>query len=364
MRHLYRRSVLAAVAILSTATLFGCRPSEQATQVENSQVQQSPNNAPLTPVEIAQQAFKSVAFITLNDAVGATVAIGSGYVIANGLLVTNLHVVADGESAFVRLVGQERTYPVQGVVAFDEINDLALLAVAGIEAPSLAPRGEAPQIGERVYAVGNPSGLEGTFSEGIVSGLRDGDGKSLIQITAPISPGSSGGPVLDSEGRVIGVAVSTLRTGQNLNFAVPYIAVAGLVTNTGQMRPLSEFRPKRAERISTIDAIEGDTFLWSSSSFSGEFTLSLRNTLPIAVHNVRGCVVFYGESGKPIQFSCFKYDGIIPPGVASRAHGRTDNDTVRLTTRSRCDGRATQLCMDGAPFTKIDIRVIDFEVYE
>ena len=63
-----------------------------------------------------------------------------------------------------------------------------------------------------MFAVGNPGGLEGTFSQGIVSSLRDLDGLSLLQITAPISPGSSGGPIVDEKGEVVGVAVATFKT--------------------------------------------------------------------------------------------------------------------------------------------------------
>src|SRR5262249_3421737 len=73
-------------------------------------------------------------------------------------------------------------------------------------------------IGDEVYVVGNPEGLEGTFSQGIISSLR---GNDYIQITAPISHGSSGGPVLNKNGEVIGVAVGLIEEGQNLNFAIP-----------------------------------------------------------------------------------------------------------------------------------------------
>ena len=68
---------------------------------------------------------------------------------------------------------------------------------------------------------GNPQGLEGTFSQGIVSSIRVLGADKILQITAPISPGSSGGPVLNEKGQVIGVSVATFRGGQNLNFAIP-----------------------------------------------------------------------------------------------------------------------------------------------
>src|SRR5262249_7827334 len=93
-------------------------------------------------------------------------------------------------------------------------------------------------VGERVFAVGNPRGLEGTFSEGIISGFRDVGNVRYIQITAPISPGSSGGSFLDDKGEVIGVATATIQGGQNLNLAIeldPYSLV--LLTMNAKKSP-------------------------------------------------------------------------------------------------------------------------------
>jgi len=115
--------------------------------------------------------------------------------------------------------------------ADDKDNDLAVLSVRGLEAPSLALSSERlPRQGSRVYVYGNPLNLEGTFSSGEVSALR---GNQFIQITAPISPGSSGGPVFNARGYVVGVADAQLldseRRSQNLNLAVPIFYLAELV---------------------------------------------------------------------------------------------------------------------------------------
>jgi tetratricopeptide (TPR) repeat protein len=75
--------------------------------------------------------------------------------------------------------------------------------------------------GQKIYVIGSPLGLPATISEGIISGLRDFNGHHLIQITAPISSGSSGGPVLNDKGELVGVAVAQFKDGQNLNFAIP-----------------------------------------------------------------------------------------------------------------------------------------------
>src|SRR4029079_9116422 len=88
-------------------------------------------------------------------------------------------------------------------------------------------------IGDSIYVSGNPEGLEGTFSEGIVSSRRKEGSKQFLQITAPISHGSSGGPVMNRYGEVIGLAVAMIKDGQNLNFAVPVSYLAALMTKGG-----------------------------------------------------------------------------------------------------------------------------------
>ena len=102
-------------------------------------------------------------------------------------------------------------------------HDLALLSVPANSGVPLLPLGDVDSvaIGDTVYAAGNPEGFEGTFSEGVISGIRGTDDDKRFQITAPISSGSSGGPVLNTRAEVIAVCVSVVSAGQNINFAVP-----------------------------------------------------------------------------------------------------------------------------------------------
>ena len=126
-----------------------------------------------------------------------------------------------------KLVGKEDIYAIEDIVDFDKENDLAIVKVrevngTGIDVPAL-PLGDSDvvQIGEKIYVAGNPKGLEGTFSDGIISAIRGGRRDKVFQMTAPISPGSSGGPVLNNSGEVIGISVGGMEHGQNLNFAIP-----------------------------------------------------------------------------------------------------------------------------------------------
>lgn len=145
--------------------------------------------------------------------------IGSGVVIGDASLITNCHVVDGHDTIRVKIGGQ--SYDARPDVA-DEEFDLCRLTVPGLRAPAVRI-GEtaAVRVGQKVVAIGAPAGLELTISEGIVSSLRPVSEGTVIQTTAPISPGSSGGGLFDTSGRLIGINTLTHRFGQNLNFAYP-----------------------------------------------------------------------------------------------------------------------------------------------
>src|SRR5260370_29001060 len=115
--------------------------------------------------QLAQNAFPSVVLLVMQDANGQPVSLGSGFFVADGVIVTNLHVVRGASSGQVKLVTQTRTYPITGVVGVNANADIVLLEVRGTNAPALElNQGTDLAVGDVVYAVGNPEGLEGTFS--------------------------------------------------------------------------------------------------------------------------------------------------------------------------------------------------------
>jgi tetratricopeptide (TPR) repeat protein len=145
-------------------------------------------------------------------------------------VITNAH-VANAGKIFVEL-GPARV-PAK-VEKIDDFNDLAVLSIdVEVVAKPLTLAENPPAVGETVYAIGNPEGLEKTISQGLVSGSRLLDGRQLLQITASLSHGSSGGPIFNSHGEVVGVAVGALREGQNLNFAVPVSLLRSLLKSPG-----------------------------------------------------------------------------------------------------------------------------------
>lgn len=173
--------------------------------------------------ELVRRIKPSAVAIETFDAKGQTVSRGSGFFVAPDRIITNRHVIERSNRVEVHLL-DGRKFIVKGVLAIDGEGDLALLQVEvppGAAAPLPIDRG-VPQEGESIVVVGNPFGLEGSVSNGIVSAVREiaGYGK-IIQITAPISPGSSGSPVVNMNGQVIGIATLQAAEGQSLNFAVP-----------------------------------------------------------------------------------------------------------------------------------------------
>lgn len=179
--------------------------------------------------ELVRRIKPSAVAIETFDQKGATISRGSGFFIANDRIVTNRHVIEKSSRVEIQLVDGKKIQA-KGVLAIDGEGDLALLQVdAQAAAQSLPLVQAAPQEGESIVVVGNPFGLEGSVSNGIVSAVREipGYGK-IIQITAPISPGSSGSPVVNMRGQVIGVATLQAAEGQSLNFAVPSVRITQL----------------------------------------------------------------------------------------------------------------------------------------
>ena len=186
-----------------------------------------------TAPQIAEKTLAATVYLEMQDSKGLLLGFGSGFFVRDNLIATNYHVIEGAARGTAKLVGKFTTYTIEGVTATDKTNDLALLKVT---APGIKPlplgNSTDVKIGETVYVAGNPKGLEGTFSNGIISSLRDKNTKERLQMTAPISPGSSGGPVLNSKGEVIGVSFMTLVGGQNLNFAIPSRYLTELLTKS------------------------------------------------------------------------------------------------------------------------------------
>jgi S1-C subfamily serine protease len=179
----------------------------------------------LTPAEVFAQVSGSVWRVQTYDAIGQTLSQGSAVVVGPELMVTNCHVLSKARRVQVRRDGQTSLMPAR-LTMWDVQRDLCQLQVTGLGATAvtLAPT-SGVAVGQPAYAIGHPRGLDLTMSAGLVSSFRRNAAGQLvlIQTSAAISGGSSGGGLFNEQGQLLGLTTIASITGdaQNLNFAIP-----------------------------------------------------------------------------------------------------------------------------------------------
>ena len=333
------RLIAATCALLALLLLAGALPATQA--------QAAPGR------DIAKKSFPSVAVMIMYNEKGKPESLGSGFVVLPGILATNYHVVQGAAKGEVTFLGDRKAYPILGVVGLDAWADLALVAIADRSRKPL-PVGLASrmQVGDQVYVIGNPKGLVGTFSEGVISAVRRRDNRKdfTFQMSAPISTGSSGGPVLNEQGEVIGVSVSTILSGQNLNFAIPVSYVSSLMRSMTPVRRLASVpamlqyaheksepsnqsadsgkRPKLA-MAPGMNGINLTNFLWSDPPFT-RYSFSIKNNLPQPITEVRLHTIFYDAKGEIFDNVQWVHTRHVPAGLAARASAKVDPEVFKL----------------------------------
>lgn len=280
--------------------------------------------------DVARDSFKSVVLLEMNDASGRPLCLGSGFFIAPGIVATNAHVIAGAYSGTAKLIGSNDKFRINGTVAIDGHADLALLNVDSA-APSLnLVQGAPPAVGDSVYVVGNPLGLEGTFSDGIVSAIRHLGDDTYIQMTAPISPGSSGGPVMDASGSVLGIAVATFQDGQNLNLAIPVKYLADLAAKASRT-PISlgsggNQRDREKSMLAGLGEKIEDGIVVSNFSltYSGDYHFRLTNKLSDEVSNIKIYILYSDVSGAAMDYEEYTFPGPLPPNLTKSIDGHSE----------------------------------------
>lgn len=214
----------------------------------------------LTPDQLFASASPAVVKLTIKEDDQRPIGTGSGFIIASDKLsdgvststvITNYHVIYP--AVFVAVAFQDDgTGAVNRVVVEDPSADIAVLEVLSscrsLQALKLCA-GQSPAIGTKVFTIGSPLGFTNTLSEGLVSGYRErNERRQWMQITAPISPGSSGGPVLSIDGCVLGMTTATTTDGQNVNFAVPAKEISRALKAQAKPRGISHGASLRLER--------------------------------------------------------------------------------------------------------------------
>ena len=221
----------------------------------------APAQNTLPAEEIAETALAAIVYLEMKDKNGKTLGIGSGFFVKPNIIATNYHVIEGAAKGTAKLVGKNTTYNIEGVTATDKTNDLALLKVTAEVKKSLTfGDSDKVRIGDTVYIAGNSKGLEGTFSDGIISSRRDKLTRERLQMTASISSRISGGPVLNRKGEVIGVSISVHRSldAQNLNYAIPSKYLQKLMAQSKSTNPFSEEK----------QSISSETYiLWGNAKY-------------------------------------------------------------------------------------------------
>jgi Tfp pilus assembly protein PilF len=226
-----RSNLMLVLVLLSLSAAVAQHANDRASAPQNTQPK---------PRDLFKLLSPSVFVVETLDARGTAIALGSGVSAAKDEIVTNRHVVEGGKAWRVRQGSNTWT---ARIAFLDSEHDLCGLRVEGLTAIPVNTRASLTlSVGERVYALGSPEGLELSLSEGLISGIRKFEGVSLIQTTAPISHGSSGGGLFDEQGKLVGITTFAIKDGQNINFAIPTELVLGLKNH-----PATELRQTEAE---------------------------------------------------------------------------------------------------------------------
>lgn len=217
-----------------------------------------------TSTEIAEKTLGSLVFLEMKDKDGKPLGFGSGFFVRPEQIATCFHVIEGGTSGTIKLVNKDLEFAIEGILASSEKHDLAILRVSNVNGTSLLlGDSDSVQIGEEIYAAGNPqlllkdklTVLEGTIMPGIISANREGstDGfleylskntsislDKVLQMSAQIYPGCSGGPVLNDRGEVIGISFMTFKGADFFNFAIPSNYLKLLVAREESIKPLAQ----------------------------------------------------------------------------------------------------------------------------
>ncbi len=208
----------------------------------------------LSAEQLVQNTMPSIVAIRAETAAG--ISSGTGFIVdSSGVIVTNLHVIEGARRVAVKLHSGEQYTNVM-ISSFDEGRDLVVIRIPGFELPALKlGNSNDVKVGATVYAIGNPLGLEESVTKGIVSSVRVQDnGTKIIQTDSAVSPGNSGGPLINEIGQVIGVVTFKIRGGENLNFAIPAnyaLALLGFETLMSLDDLAQELRKENVSLFST-----------------------------------------------------------------------------------------------------------------
>jgi len=311
------------------------------------------SHAEMKTSQIVEKYSQSIVTIIALDVNNQPLSLGSGFFVnENGDIATNHHVLEDCAKAIIKTKKGE-TGAILQILNYDPQLDL-IIAKTSLKFTKPLPFGDSDTItiGEDILAIGNPAGLEGTVSKGIISGVREVDDIKFIQITAPISPGSSGGPVFDLAGKVIGIATAYLTYGQNLNFAMPINYLKSLKPNKLSLVSLPKISKNKSLKKDDTLVQVFDVFQDVSNGNLMLLEFAIKNLHSYPIKNIELFIVYKNYKGEVISYSSMKIKESILPELALQF---VNNHYVRnfeqwdKTTERRKRG-------------EVDIRILNYKI--
>ena len=224
----------------------------------------------LSSEKILEKTMPSVVLILAGKGDGLLEKLGSGVIVRNdGVILTAYHVIKDATQVQIRLKNGE-IYDKVDLLGFDERRDVATIKISATDLPAAPISNEEIKIGGKVFVISNPQGLSWTVADGLLSSLRLADeipnagrGFRVLQFSAPVSSGSSGGLLTDEKGQAIGLIVASLTSGQNLNFAIPIPSVKGLADSSQKIMSFGNGKalelPQAVRPPTSIDILNTDS---------------------------------------------------------------------------------------------------------
>ncbi len=248
-----------------------------------------------SPGTISREQGQAVVIIEALDDRGSVIGQGSGFIVTpNGAIVSNLHVIQGAATLRVKLPSGDM-YKTADLVDVDDVKDIAVIKIKGFKLPTVnLGDSDKAETGDNVIAISSPEGLVNSLTTGVISGVRRLDTHRVFQITAPISRGSSGGALFNSNGEVIGVVTYLLKSGQNINFAVPINYARGMIgdqvtTSLAKLQP----PPKAEPEPKTGDIYNTDQPIQSQITTATRGKLGLTQQTPMFVRPDEALALFY-----------------------------------------------------------------------
>jgi hypothetical protein len=318
-------------------------------------------HAEMTNSQIAKKYSPSVVTIVALDENEQPLSLGSGFIInEKGDIATNHHVLEGSSRAIIKTTKGDKGTILE-VLSYDLELDL-LVAKTSLKNIKPLPFGDSDTVtvGEDIIAIGNPAGFEGTVSKGIISGIRKVDDFKFIQITAPISPGSSGGPIFNLSGEVIGIATVYHDLGQSLNFAIPINHMSSLKPSNVKLPSLPKQSKdkdfKKDDSLVQVSDVhynypdEPSSYEESGHLYRVDFSIKNLSTYPI--RNIQLYFVYKNYKGEVVSYSARKIKVTILPQLILQFYHHHEVKYFQKYQSER--GRF----LEG----KVEIRILDYEI--